>query len=235
MKVSFVKKLRLALATTRLRVRFLGAAFLVIYFFMLLGRSFSAGGSEAEGLSGSVISVSGTVGYSAFLCTIMILLVGQGFVKLPFYRSMPLTKNDIIDAIILDILMSVLVIVLCQLLCVGFMNISALPYFICAYAVQLAFSMVLMPIYMKNKSMYTNASLLEDDKLRKRTMRRDAFLGIGYLAVSGTASTLILIRGIKVCDPVSDLPLLFGIFAASVLMYCILTAVCHRIDGFSEN
>lgn len=235
MKVSFLKKLRLALSTTRFRVRFLGAAFLVIYFFMLLGSSFSAGADKAEQLSESVISVSGTVGYSAFLCMVMILLVGQGFVKIPLFKSMPLKKNDIADVIILDVLISVLVIVLCQLLCVGFMNISALPYFICAYATQLAFSMVLMPIYMKNKSMYTNASLLEDDKLRKRTMRRGAFLGIGYLAVSGTASALILIRGIKVCDPVSDLPLLLGIFAASVLMYCILTAVCHRIDGFSEN
>lgn len=235
MKVSFVKKLRLAFAATSMRIRLLSAAFLAVYYFMLLGSSLSAAGSEAEGLSGAVISVSGTVGYSAFLCTIMILMVGQGFVKLPFYRSMPLTKNDIIDAIILDILMSVLVIVLCQTLCIGIMNIYAVPYFICAYAAQFATSMILMPLYMKNKNMYTNAALLEDDKLRKQTMKRGALLGIGYLAVSGTPAALIIIRGLKVCDPIADLPLLLGIFAASVLMSCILTAACHRIENFGEN
>lgn len=235
MKVSFVKKLRLALSKTRLRTRFLAAAFLVIYFFMLLGSSVSAGADKTEQLSDSVISVSGTVGYSSFLCTIMILLVSHGFVSIPFFKSMPLKKNDIIDVMILDILISVLVVVLCQSLCIGILNIYAVPYFICAYASQFALSMILMPIYMKNKSMYTNTAFSEDDGSRKRMMLRGAFLGLVYLAVSGTASVLIVTRGIKVCDPIADLPLLIGIFAASVLMSCILTAVCHRIENFGEN
>ena len=235
MKISFVKKLRLALSSTSMRARFLAAVFMAFYFLLLLGSMLSTRDSESDKLSDAMISISGSVGYSAFFCTIMLLLLSQGFVKIPFFKSMPLTKNDIIDAIILDILISLLVVVLCQVLCIGIINISAVPYFICAYAAQFAFSMVLMPIYMKNKNLYTNVAFAEDEKSRKSMIRRGALVGLGYLSVSGTAAVLIIFRGIKFCDPVADLPMLLGIFAASVLMSCILTAVCHRIEIFGER
>ena len=235
MKISFIKKLRLALSSTSMRARFLAAVFMAVYFLLLLGSLLSTGDRESDKLSDSMILISGSVGYSAFFCTIMLLLLSQGFVKIPFFKSMPLTKNDIIDAIILDILISILVVALCQVLCIGIINISAVPYFICAYAAQFAFSMVLMPIYMKNKNLYTNVAFAEDEKSRKSMIRRGALVGIGYLAVSGTAAVLIIIRGIKFCDPAADLPMLLGIFAASVMMSFILTAVCHRAEIFNEN
>lgn len=228
MKVSLIKKSKIALRISGVISKVLSSVFALLYLFLMTS-------NKTDGdMSQTIIDVSGAIGYSCIIAMLFMLSLSMNFTKIGFFQILPLKKNDIIDVIVLENFFTLAIFaVIHGAAAAVFLQTGLLPYFLCAYLVMFALSMVLMPFYIKDRRMYNNIDRFGDDeKAAKRATVKGVVIGIGYMVVSVAIISLIAGRGVKICDPAADAVLLAVLAAAALILTGIMLVVCHRIKTF---
>ncbi|MDE5858947.1 MAG: hypothetical protein K2H23_00920 [Oscillospiraceae bacterium] len=233
MKVSLIKKSQLTLRLSGMLPRLFVSAFALIYLLLAVSEK-----TDGE-MSTRIIGVSGAIAYSALMSMFYSLGITINFTKIGFFKTLPLTKNDIIDTMFLDSFFSIAITAVIHSIAIAFFfSNELLPYFLCSYLAAFAFSTVLMPFCMKNKRMYNgvaSAADSDDEKAVKKATAKGVTVSIGFMVLSVAVSSFIVMRGVTAHDPAGDAVLLTVYAASALLLSGIMIAVCHRMNTFFGN
>lgn len=226
-KLSFGRKFRLAVnAIDRSLLTF--AAFAAVIAFVTVN-GFKQSSAE-EAAPGVVVSISVVVSLACFNGMGAILVPSMFLQHMKFFETLPIKMPEIRDTAFLNVLISHIIMTAPQCAVTAATIPAALPYMICTQCVQLMLVTVLiMPIYLTDKYMYTSAAALED-KRRKAVTIKGILLGIGFMILTGTDYSLILYRGLRGAAA-SDGTVLTAISAAAIVIAAISAVLCRNIKA----
>ncbi|MGN0674650.1 MAG: hypothetical protein ACI4KG_02780 [Oscillospiraceae bacterium] len=193
-RLSILKKARLALSVNGILYKMVVILFPLIYINLMFDSS-----AESQ-ISKSIMNVSGVISYGCMISMFSIFCISFVFSNIKFYKTLPMTKSDIVDIAALSLVFNTILIAVGQLLgTLIFYDISIMPYFLCSDCLMLGYSSLCLPWFMKDKYAGTNQRAMrnsdDDEKTVKKNTARVIIISLLYMAVQCAAIVSLIFLG----------------------------------------
>lgn len=224
-KLSFARKLRLALNAVDRPVFIFAAYTLFLSFIVPLNYS-----KVSEGGEGTVINVLMIISLATFNGMGAILVPSLVMQRMKFFETLPMKLTDIRETVMLNILISHLIMTVPIAVVTAVTAFPMIPYMFCAQCVQLMLVMTLvMPFYFADKYMYTPSAPLEK-KEQRSIAKKGAFIGIGFMLLIALDYGFILRWGLYSADSSGTVWVML-ISAAALIISGASAAVCRKLKA----
>lgn len=194
-RLSILKKARLAMSVN-------GMIFykMTVILFPLIYINLMFDSSGEDRLSKSIMNISGVISYGCMISMFSIFCISFVFANIKFYKTLPMTKSDIIDIAALSLVFNTVLIATGQLLgTLIFYDISIMPYFLCSDCLMLGYSSLCLPWFMKDKYAGANQRAMknsdDDEKTVKKNTARVIIISLLYMVVQCAAIASLIFLG----------------------------------------
>lgn len=232
-RLPILKKARLALSVNGILYKMVTILFPLIYINLM----FDSSGEDR--LSKSIVNVSGIISYGCMISMFSIFCISFVFANIKFYKTLPMTKSDIIDVAALGLVFNAVLIAAGQLLgTLIFYDISIMPYFICSDCLMLGYSSLCLPWFMKDKYAGANQRAMrnsdDDEKTVKKNTARVIIISILYMVVQCAAIASIMFLGTNRASLSENVGMLLLISGIGLLLFGATCLFSRKIKNAFE-
>ncbi|MCH5192961.1 MAG: hypothetical protein J1F11_03300 [Oscillospiraceae bacterium] len=219
MKLSFMQKVKLSFALEGPYVKLFTAVMPAVYLSWLL-----VGAPDSLEMSNIFYWVCMPM-YG--LCMSAYLMMSYNFQGLRFFKTLPVTNNDISDISAISLVTTAITAVLGQTVLTALTShLFLMPYFLCMDAAVTAIASVYAPFYMKTT--YTRLIRNDEEEYKKKTSKSIIML-IAYFIAEAAISTLIICLAVK--DDISSAGIWLAVISGvSLIIFVFSMIVCRRMN-----